>query len=203
MLTPLTFVGDDAALVEALRTGHTGAAAAFYDRHAGHVRLVLRSTLGPDDDLPDLLQEVFIRALNQIGTLRDVDRMGSWLTSIAVFVARAQIRLRARRSRLRVFSPERTRSWQLEQPSSDARRALRQLYAVLDRMPVEQRMAFVLRYIHGMTLAEAAEACETSLATLKRRLARAEKRFPEAARREPALTQWLEDGTRWNTNKKA
>ncbi len=203
MLTPLTFVGDDAALVEALRAGHPGAAAAFYDRHAGHTHLVLRSTLGPDDDIPDLLQEVFIRALNQIGTLRDVDRIGNWLTSIAVFVARAQIRLRARRSRLRVFSPERTRSWQIEQPSSDARRALHQLYAVLDRMPVEQRMAFVLRYIHGMTLTEAAEACEASLATLKRRLARAEKRFLGAARREPALAQWLEDGTRWNTNKKA
>jgi RNA polymerase sigma-70 factor, ECF subfamily len=203
MLTPLTFVGDDAALVQALRTGHPGAAAAFYDRHASHVRVTLRSTLGPDDDIPDLLQEVFIRALDQIGTLREVERLSSWLTTIAVFVARAQIRLRTRRTWLRLFSPEQTQSWQVEQVSSDARRALRDVYAVLDQMPVEQRLAFVLRYIHGMTLSDAAEACETSLATLKRRLVRAEKRFLEAARRRPSLEQWLEDGTRWNVEKEA
>lgn len=203
MLTPLTFVGDDVALVQALRGGHPGAAAVFYDRHAAHVRMTLRSTLGPDDDIPDLLQEVFIRALDQIGTLREVDRLSSWLTTIAVFVARAQIRLRTRRSWLRVFSPEQTRSWQVEQASSDARRALREVYAVLDQMPTDQRMAFVLRYIHGMTLSDAAEACTTSLATLKRRLARAEKRFLEAARTRPSLEQWLEDGTRWNAEKKA
>ncbi len=198
MLTPLTFVGDDAALVQALRAGHPGAAAALYDRHAGHVQLTLRSTLGPDDDIPDLLQEVFIRALDQIENLREVDKLSSWLTTIAIFVARAQIRLRARRSWLRLFSPERTRSWQMEQPSSDARRALREVYVLLDRLALEQRLAFVARHVHGMTLAEAAEACETSLATFKRRLARAEKRFLEAARQRPSLAQWLEDGTRWN-----
>ena len=203
MLMPLTFVGDDAALVQALRAGHPGAAAAFYDRHAAHVRLTLRSTLGPDDDIPDLLQEVFIRALDQIGRLREVDRLASWLTTIAVFVARAQIRLRTRRSWLRLFSPEQTRTWQIEQPSSEAREALHEVYAVLDQMPVEQRIAFVLRYLHGMSLSAGAEACETSLATLKRRLVRAEKRFLDAARRRPALAQWLEAGTRWNAQRKA
>jgi RNA polymerase sigma-70 factor (ECF subfamily) len=201
MLTPLTFVGDDAALVQALRAGHPGAAAALFDRYAAHVQQTLRSTLGPDDDIPDLLQEVFIRAFDQIQSLRDVERLASWLTTIAVFVARAHIRMRTRRSWLRLFSPERTRSWQLEQPSSDARRALREVYAVLDQIPVEQRMAFVLRYVHGMTLPDAAVACGTSLATLKRRLARAEKKFLEAARRRPLLVQWLEDGTRWNAQK--
>jgi RNA polymerase sigma-70 factor (ECF subfamily) len=201
MLTPLTFVGDDAALVQALRAGHPGAAAALYDRYSAHVQLALRSSLGPDDDIPDLLQEVFIRALDRIGSLREVDRLSSWLTTIAVFVARAHIRVRTRRSWLRLFSPERARSWQLEQPCSDARRALRDVYAVLDEIPVEQRMAFVLRYIHGMTLPDAAAACETSLATLKRRLARADRRFLEAARRRPSLIQWLEDGTRWNAQK--
>jgi len=201
LLTPLTFVGDDAALVEALRAGHPGAAAALYDRYAVQVRLTLRSILGPDDDIPDLLQEVFIRALDRVGKLREVDRLGSWLTTIAVFVGRAQIRLRSRRRWLRLFSPERTGARQLEQPPSDARRALREVYGVLDQMPVDQRLAFVLRHLHGTTLVEAAEACDTSLATIKRRLARAEARFLEAIRGRPGLAPWLEEGTRWTTNK--
>jgi RNA polymerase sigma-70 factor, ECF subfamily len=201
LLTPLTFVGDDAALIEALRAGHPGAAAVFYDRHVARVRLTLRSILGPDDDLPDLLQEVFIRALDRVGQVREVDRLVGWLTGIAVFVARAQIRLRTRRSWLRLFSPERTQARQLEQPSSEARRALREVYALLDQMPLDHRMVFLLRHVQGATLVEVADACQTSLATAKRRLARAEKRFLMAARRRPGLAEWLGEGTKWTAEK--
>jgi RNA polymerase sigma-70 factor (ECF subfamily) len=201
LLTPLTFVGDDAALVEALRAGHPGAAAAFYDRYAGQVRLMLRSILGPDDDIPDLLQEVFIRAMDRIGSVREVDRLGAWLTTIAVFVGRAHIRLRSRRNWLRLFSPERTAPQHLQQPPPDARRALRDVYLILDEMPVDQRMAFVLRYIQGASLVEAAESCGTSLATIKRRLSRAERQFQEAIRLRPALVGWREEGMRWAEKK--
>jgi RNA polymerase sigma-70 factor, ECF subfamily len=198
MLAPLTFVGDDVALVEAIRAGHTGAAACFYDRYARQVRAMLLTTLGPDDDLADLLHEVFIVALDRLDSLREVEKLGSWLSAIAVFVARAHIRTRTRRRWLRFFSPEQTRTWQTEQPSSDARRALREAYAILDRMPVEPRMAFLLRYVHGMTLPDAAEACGTSLSTFKRRLNRATEEFLQIARTRPALLQFLQDGTRWN-----
>ncbi len=203
MLTPLTFVGDDHALLQALRAGHPGAAAVFYDQHAAHVSRTLRSALGADEEIPDLLQEVFMRAIDGIGKLREVDRIGSWLTTIAIFVARAQIRRRARRSWLRVFSPEHARPQHEEQPSSEARSALREVYAVLGQLPVDERMAFALRYIEGLTLPHAAEVCETSLATLKRRLSRAEKRFLEAASKRPALENWLEEGTRWNVQKRS
>jgi len=203
MVTPLTFVGDDAALMEALRAGHPGAAAVFYDQHAAHVHRALRSALGSDDDIPDLLQEVFIRALDHISKLRDFDRVSSWLTGIAIFVAREQIRVRSRRSWLRVFSPEQTRPSHQSQPSSEARLALREVYEVLDQMPLDERIAFALRFIEGMTLPDAAEACETSLATFKRRLGRAERRFLEAARKRPTLEYWLEEGTRWNAQKRS
>jgi len=173
----------------------------LYDRYAGPVRLMLRSILGPDDDVPDLLQEVFIRAMDRIGNVREADRLGAWLTTIAVFVGRAHIRLRSRRKWLRLFSPERTAPRQLHQPPSDVRRALRDVYAVLDDMPVVPRMAFVLRYIHGATLVEVAEACDASLATIKRRLSRAERHFLNAVRQRPELAGWLEEGTRWAENK--
>jgi len=203
MLTPLTFVGDDNALLQALRNGHPGAAAVFYDQHAARVSRTLRSALGADEEIPDLLQEVFIRAIDGIGTLREADRLGGWLTSIAIFVARAQIRRRSRRSWLSVFSPEHTGPQHHEQPSSEARLALREVYAVLGQLPVDERMAFALRYIEGMSLPDAAEACETSLATLKRRLSRAEKRFLGAASKRPALEHWLQEGTRWNVQKQS
>jgi RNA polymerase sigma-70 factor (ECF subfamily) len=201
MVIPLTFLGDDEALLQALRSGHPGAVAVFYDRHASHVHRTLRSALGADADLPDLLQEVFIRAIDRVGELEDLLRVRSWLTTIAIFTARAHIRRRARRNSLSVFSPQRTAVSQTEPAPSEARFALLETYALLDELPVNERLAFVLRFVQGLTLPEAAEACGVSLATFKRRLFRAERSFLERARKRPALFSWLKDGTRWNLQK--
>jgi len=198
MVTPLTFVGDDVALVQALRAGHPGAAAAFYDQHASHVYRALRSTIGLDDDLPDLLQDVFVRAIDHIDELQDLSRVRSWLTSVAIFTARAHIRRRSRRKWLSAFLPDHTRSGLQEPPSSDARSALREIYRILDTLPANERIAFVLRIIEGLTLPEGAEACGISLATFKRRLTRAEAKFLAVARSLPELVTWLEKGTRWS-----
>lgn len=198
MLVPLTFLGDEAALVQAVRARNAGAATVLYDRYAKQVRAMLLATVGPDDEIPDLLHEVFLRALGSIDTLRDADKLSSWLAAIAVFVGRAHVRQRRRRSWLLLFSPERTHSWQVEQPSSDARRALREAYTILDQLAVEPRMAFTLRYVYGMSLPAAADACRTSLSTFKRRLKHATAYFLKAARTRASLVQWLQDGTRWN-----
>lgn len=204
MPTPLTFVGDDHALIRALRAGHPGAAARFYDQHAAHVQRTLQSVMGLDDDIPDLLQDIFIRAIDRIEELEDLSRVRGWLTTIAIFTARAHLRRRTRRRWLLLLSPEQVRPAQLEPPLSEARAALRETYLLLDRLPVDERLAFVLRFVHGMTLPDGAEACRVSLATFKRRLARAEKRFLEDARQRPELHHWLlDEGTRWSLQRQA
>src|SRR5690348_5333036 len=196
-VTPLAFAGGDEDLIDALRAGHPGAAAVFYDRYASSVQRGLQSVLGRDAEIPDLLQEVFIRAIDRIGELQDLNQVRGWLTTIAVFAARAHIRRQARRKWLSLFSPERTKQPHLEPPSSDARRALRDTYRTLDTLPADERIAFVLRFIDGMTLPEAAAAAGVSLATLKRRLSRAERKFVARVRERPLLEQWLQEGTRW------
>jgi RNA polymerase sigma-70 factor (ECF subfamily) len=203
MVTPLKFTGDERALVEALRGRHPGAVAALYEQHARAVHRTLRSTLGPDDDLPDVLQEVFIRALDNIEQLHDHDRLRGWLNSIAVFTARGVLRRRARRRWLSLFSPERTGRSEQAPPSSEVRLALREVYELLNRLPLDERIAFALRIIDGMTLPDAAEASGVSLSTFKRRLARAERAFLEAAEKRPLLLPWLEGGTRWTLRKQS
>jgi RNA polymerase sigma-70 factor (ECF subfamily) len=54
---------------------------------------------------------------------------------------------------------------------------LKGVYALLDRLPTEQRIALVLRRVEGMELAEIATAMKLSLATVKRRLVLAEARL--------------------------
>ena len=79
----------------------------------------------------------------------------------------------------------------------DVVEAHRRTYALLERMPADERVIFALRYIDGMELERIAEVREVSLATLKRRLARAEQRFAHAAQRDSVLRPWLEEGGRW------
>ena len=64
-------------------------------------------------------------------------------------------------------------------------------------MRTDQRIPFALRYVQGLELTAVADACGVSLATVKRRLARAEGRFVIMARRHPALKEWVEEGGRW------
>ena len=72
---------------------------------------------------------------------------------------------------------------------------MRPVQVVLDRLPDDDRIAFALRFLEGLELTEVAAACQVSLATIKRRLARAEERFRREAAREPALGRWLEEET--------
>jgi RNA polymerase sigma-70 factor (ECF subfamily) len=192
----LPFSGDDAALVAAIKGGHPGATTALFDRYGAHVRSVLARLMGLDTELADLLHDVFVAALDKIDQLSDPSLLKGWLTSIAVFTARGTIRKRARWRWLRLVDepPE----VPVNGPNPAVRETLGRMYAVLDRLPPDDRIAFALRFVQGMELTEVAAACEVSLATIKRRLAKAEQRFLELARQEPALVEWMEGGTRWS-----
>lgn len=185
------FVGDRHALVSALRRGDEGAAAALFHEYAPLVERTIARILGVDNDLPDAMQEVFLRALRSVHHLRDPQALTDWLLQITVYTSTDWIRKRTRKRWL-LFSDPVT----LEHPANDSvdetgREALRATYAVLDRMSIEERTVFALRYIDGMELAQLAVACDCSLATIKRRLSRASARFEALAKREPALEPWL------------
>jgi RNA polymerase sigma-70 factor (ECF subfamily) len=75
--------------------------------------------------------------------------------------------------------------------------ALRCLYEILEKLPAELRIPFSLRFVDKMELTEVAEACDCSLATIKRRISKAERRFVLHARREPALEPWVQQHPRW------
>ena len=191
------FLGDDLALVLALRAGDGGARAELFDRYGHHVERVLVNVLGVDAEIPDLLQEVFARALASIRSLDDGARLKAWLTSIAVFTARGCIRSRQRRRWLGLAPPETVNQVPHAGVPQEVREALRCTYEVLTRMPTDERIVFSLRYVSGMELAELAQVCRVSLATIKRRIGKAQQRFLTLARHYPELGPWIEEGRRW------
>lgn len=200
VVTPISFSGDEATLARAVLAGHPGAVRALYDRYSGSVYRSLRRLMGADPELEDLLQEAFIQALDGLAGLREPEKLGAWLTGLAMNVARSALRRRARRRLLLAWWPT-----PLEQPSHtvNANAGLVETYRILDMLPANERIAFALRFIEGMTVSEAAEATNTSESTFKRRLARAEQRFTKAARNHPVLKGWMEEGTRWTNAQQA
>jgi RNA polymerase sigma-70 factor, ECF subfamily len=197
VVRPLPFAGDDAALVEALRVRDPRAVAALVERHASHVLRVLARILGADAELRDLQHDVFVRALGSMGEVRDPSALKGWLSIIAVNAARTTLKRRSLRRWLRFLPWDELPEVEAPAASEADGEALRVTYRVMDRMPLEERIVFTLRVVDSMELGEVASATGVSLATAKRRLSRAQSRFLTLARREPALSEWLEEGARW------
>ena len=183
--------GSDEELVASLRQGKSTAGRDLVYAYGGYVRKVLMRVLGPDRELDDLAQDVFVVALESLHKLENPPALRGWLAQIAVFRARRCLRGRKQWRILRFFAPEAMPPGPASTPDLEASEALRAAYRVLSLLQVDERIAFALRFIEGMDLAEIAAACRVSLATTKRRLARAEARFVELARDEPALAEWM------------
>lgn len=186
---------DDGALVRSLVDGERRAQAVLFDRYAPTIHRVLLRVIGNDGEVEDLLQETFLRAIDKIGSLDDPERLKSWLMAIAVYVARGEIRRRKRRRWLRYRPPEELPEGS-KRPNYEANAAVEATYQVLERMPADERIAFALRHIEHLELTEVAAACEVSLATIKRRLGKAQHRFVALAAHYPVLEPWVVEA-RW------
>src|SRR5689334_15165145 len=165
---------DDATLVAGLIQSKPAAVAELFDRFGGLIRRMLTRTLGSTRDIDDLAQETFLTIIRRAPTLRDPSTFRSFVVSIAIRTAKNELRKRTVRDWIGLGEM----STPPIAPAHDAAaaQAVQRVYKALDQLDAGSRLAFVLRHIEEYDLAEAAEACGCSLATLKRRLARAEKR---------------------------
>ncbi len=174
---------DDAELVRLFQRGHADAAIEIYNAHATVAERMLVRMLGYVPERVDLLHDVFVRVYEGLDSIRDASSLRSWICGIAVRRAQEHIRERKRRQ---TASFEEHTAWTGDPEVS---LTMRRVYALLDRLDADDRAAFVLRRIEGMELAEVASTCGVSLATAKRRIARAEQQFSELASADAVLRE--------------
>jgi RNA polymerase sigma-70 factor, ECF subfamily len=188
---------DDAELVAALRRGEARAQTILVERYEPLVERLVAGALGIDAEISDVVQDVFVAVLEGVHNLKDASALRSWIATLTVFTARGRIRRRRRWRWIRFVAPEEVPEVPVAAPQGETHEAVRATYAILSDFPADERLAFTLRFVSEMQLTEVAAACKVSLATVKRRLARAEKRFVEAARSNPALNERIARGGRW------
>jgi len=168
----------DAQLVLRAQQGDRWAEEAIYRRHVRFVAAVAVGLLRSRVDAEDVVQDTFALALGELASLRDGGALRAWLGRIAV----SQVRRRFRRRRmLKFFGLDRSvEDAPLDAFARDAtgeqRAEIAALDRVLDQLPTEQRIAWVLRNVEGEGLEDVARACDCSLATAKRRIAAADAR---------------------------
>lgn len=146
---------------------------ALFREHAGMVAAIGFRILGRTSEIEDLVQDVFMDACRDQNQIRNPAAVKGWLAVCTI--RRARRRLRTRRLKRMLGLDQPVDYEQVADPgASPARRALlRRLYDVLDRVPVDQRLAWTLRHMEGEDLESVARLCGCSLATAKRRIAAA------------------------------
>jgi RNA polymerase sigma-70 factor (ECF subfamily) len=175
----------DAALVVAARAGEGWAQEALYQRYARMVIGLSQRILAGRDDADDLAQDAFVFAFTRLDTLQNPQAFQAWLRSIVARTASKRLRRQRLLVRLGIrrnepIDPDTVVS---KDAPADVASEVRSVYALLDRLPAEERVALVLRRVEGLDLAEIAEQMKLSLATVKRRIAAAELRLERARQR--------------------
>lgn len=187
---------DEESFLRRLKARDPAAERMLWDRFSSLVRGLLRRGLGPDELVEDGVQECFLRLFENIARVEEASALRSYVVSVTLNILRMELRRRKMRTFFGFFSHERVEdedAIRLSTPSADPaeRFALARLYEILGRLRTEERLAFVLRHVEGMELTEVAGALGVSLATAKRRIARASRRVTAQVERDPVLAEYL------------
>jgi RNA polymerase sigma-70 factor (ECF subfamily) len=166
---------EDAALLASISQGSERAFNRLVDRQQQAVRNFLRGLVGPND-ADDIAQETFIAVWTSARSYRGGGSVKSWLFSIAWRKAKGAQRGWFRRT-------QRDTGWQaaseLEQPRDTAPAERLAVRRALSSLSLDQRAAVMLCLAHGFSHAEASEALDIPLGTIKSHVARGRDKLRE------------------------
>lgn len=161
-------------LLERARLGERTAFQMIFERHGPAVSRYLRDLFGDAAAADEATQETFVRAHSRLGTLREADRLRSWLLGIAHRVFLEQ----CRRRRTEAGVADRVEVEPLPTPATPelemlGREADAVLASALGRLTEERRSALLMRLDHGLSYEQIAEEMTWPVAKVKNEIHRA------------------------------
>lgn len=148
-----------------------------YVEHSGLVARIAYKLLRRPDEVNDVVQDVFVAAMQAGPRLNLTRSMAAWLATVTV--RSAAKRLRRRRIR-RALGLEADLSYE-RVPSAcsdaEANLSVSRLTSALEQLPEELRSAWLLRHVEGESVEDVAKECGCSLSTAKRRINTAQARL--------------------------
>ena len=159
---------DEAALVRSAQEGDRAAFGLLYERYARMVHGILLAHVSYAD-AEDLVQDVFVRALQRLRELREPAAFGGWLAAIAR--RSATDALRKRKQAAGEFEAE-----DRARPDGEAFEVL----GAMQKLPKAYRETLILRLLEGMTGPEIAKRTGLTPDSVRVNLCRGMKRLREA-----------------------
>ena len=168
----------DCRLIEAAQRGERSALDAFVRRHDRWVRSVVYATVGNSWLVDDIVQHVWTRVCEQIGTLIEPARWRGWLYTMARNAA-IDAGQKAARDRKRRTSAE-LADLAGDRQSDPARSAIRdeqhrRVLSAIRGLPAIYREPFILRHMEDWSYAQIGEALSLPVDTVETRLVRARR----------------------------
>jgi RNA polymerase sigma-70 factor, ECF subfamily len=182
----------DEALAQAATRGDHRAFHALYVRHRDEVASSVARTIGSGPDREDVVQEVFLQLHRALPRFRSDARLSTFLRRITMNVAIDHVRRRCRRPCIdRDSAALETVLDTRQDPEqrSSARQQLRSLLVQLDGIARDQRRAFLLVAVAGLSLSAAATRMGTDPDRVKQCVARARRKLGSRAARAPAVSR--------------
>ena len=172
---------EDQELVSRARRSEARAFETLYRRHAEFAFNLAARIQGSATDVEDVVHDAFLKAQERLEDLRDSAAFRPWLGSIVVRLVRTRLRRRKLLGALGLTAPDPVEIDSVAAVDADpeARALLAQVYALLQTLAADDRIAWTLRYVERHRLETVAVMMDCSLATAKRRIARAQRFLTE------------------------
>lgn len=175
----------DEALVNAARNGDYKAFETLFLRYRQMVYRYSFQMVGRRDDAEDLVQEVFVRAYQNLSRYRDEAKFTTWLLRIATNLATDRARMHQRRTALEQQEAGTGLGWMTIGETEDPVKNLTDEYRVqvlrkaLAALPEHHRSLIVMRDLEGREYEEIAQILNCSVGGAKLRALRARRALKE------------------------
>jgi RNA polymerase sigma-70 factor (ECF subfamily) len=158
----------------------------LFERFNSMVFALIFQILGDREEALDVSQEVFLTIYRKMDTFRGESSLKTWIYCIAAHRAANRFRWWNRLRRRGTVSleehlskgPNRELTWNLRSKAQSPEDALllqeerSEIERMLLELPLQQRIAVIMRDIEGLSYEEIAESLNVSLGTVKSRIAR-------------------------------
>jgi RNA polymerase sigma-70 factor (ECF subfamily) len=178
--------------VAASQAGDEAAFRSLYLAHRSEVHRIVYRLLGPNADVEDVLQEVFIQVHRSIGNFRGQSKFSTWLHRVAVNVALQH--LRRKRSTVVSRCDDRVEERADEDgshtsptESMETQERLKAVYRALDQISPKKRAVLVMHDMQGMSAQKISEVVGSPVFTVRTRLFYARKEFYRRIVGDPAF----------------
>lgn len=180
---------DDQSFITLAHENKDRAFSMLVDAYTGLVFNACLNTVRNREDAEDVVQEVFTVAYLSLDKFEGKSKLSTWLYSIALNKSKEFLRSKTRKKRFGIFTvlekedshlvPEGTINYEHPGIQLENKERAAIFFEAIDKLAENQRTAYTLHKIDGMSYSEVAELMGTSVSSVESLMFRAKKRLKE------------------------